>query len=121
FLAVVMMLKAGLKPVQKPSADAAVAKDEVGYVITGQDANTVQWVLTGKVSAGAGPNSVIEGLPEASRTQLTIIAQSDPVIRHLVLARPNMDPALLAHVKAVLIGMDKIPDGQAVLDQFEKT
>ena len=121
FLPRVYLTQAGLHPVEKPSADAPVAPNEVGYVFSQDNDNTVQWVLDGKVPAGAIDNQVYAAIPDASRAQLRVLARTEAVPRHLVLARPGLNPDLLAALEHELKNMDQTAEGQAVLRSFEKT
>jgi phosphate/phosphite/phosphonate ABC transporter binding protein len=121
FMPTTYLLTAGIHPVEKSGPNAAVATDEVGYVFTKNSVNTIQWVLSGKVTAGAVDNPTFLTIPQESRAALTVLGQTEPVARHLVLARAGMDPALLAAIKDLLINLDKTPEGQAVLKSFENT
>lgn len=121
FLPLVAMRKAGLRAVEKPRVDSSVARDEVGYIFTRDERNTVQWVLSGKAAAGAVDSRTFATLPDEARGLLTILAESQKVARHFVLARPVMAPALLAAIKGALLRMHETPEGQLVLTAFEET
>ncbi len=122
FLPMTMLLMAGLHPVEKARADAAVDMRDVGYIFTQDDYNTIQWVFSGRVASGATDNlSFTRKIPETTRASLVVLAKSPLIARHVVLARPNMDPALVEAIRSVLKGMDRASEGQAVLDAFEKT
>ncbi|MGC9523938.1 MAG: phosphate/phosphite/phosphonate ABC transporter substrate-binding protein [Limnospira sp.] len=121
FLPLNYLLDIGLNPVPKGSPLDSVAEDEVGYVFSNDDENTIQWVISGNVDAGAADLPTFMAIPEESRSALKILAETEKIARHLVLVRRGMDPELVEGIKTVLMDMDKTPEGQAVLESFEKT
>ncbi|MEQ8995260.1 MAG: phosphate/phosphite/phosphonate ABC transporter substrate-binding protein [Coleofasciculus sp. B1-GNL1-01] len=121
FLPLNTLLDADLKMVEKGSQNEAVAADEVGYVYSNDDENTIQWVLSGEVAAGAADYSFLEEIPEESRQALKILAETQKIARHLVIVRPGMDPELVQQIKTVLMEMDQTPEGKEVLTTFEET
>lgn len=116
-----VLLEAGVKPVQKNSASEITPEDKVGYVFSDDDENTIQWVISGKVDAGAVDIGTFQEIPPESREQMTILAETEKIARHVVLVRPGMKPEQVEAIKSLLVEMDKTPEGKAILDQFEET
>jgi len=121
FLPLNTLLDAGLKTDEKGSKNEAVPADEVGYVYSGDDENTIQWVLSGEVAAGAADYSFLEEIPEESQEALKVLAQTQKIARHLVVVRPGMDPELVQQIKTILMEMDQTAEGKEVLATFEET
>ena len=113
------LVEAGLKPTEKESPDAVVAEDEVGYVFSGEDANTLQWVISGKVAAGTTDIGSYEEVPEETRAQMVVLAETEKVARQVMVAQGSMDPEQLEVIKALLVGLDETPEGQEILDEFD--
>jgi phosphonate transport system substrate-binding protein len=120
-LPMAVFLKAGLKPIEKASADAKVNNDEIGYVFSDDDENTIQWVISGKVSAGAVDVASFSDIPQETRDSMKILATTEKVARHIVMVRPNMNPEQIQAIQKLLIEMDKTPEGKAILKTFEDT
>ena len=112
---------AGLSLHERPDLSAGAEPGAVGYVFTRDEKNTIQWVLSNRVAAGAIDRRSFLKIPDEGRAELAVLAETEKVIRHVVLARPGLDPALLDAIKTILISMEASPEGQAVLTQFEMT
>lgn len=122
FLPTAYLMQNGLTVVEKSSDTAAVADNEVGYVFTGDDENIAQWVLSGKVSAGAIDNiTFLEDIPEETRANLTVLLETEDVARHIMLVSPTLDVELVEAIKSLLVNLDEQPEGAEILEQFEKT
>lgn len=115
------LLEYGFSPVEKPDPHAVVGSEEVGCVFTGDEKNTIQWVLSSRVGAGGVDIRNFLKIPEEERAELRVLAETEKVARALVLARPGMDPALLQAIKTVLLDMENSPEGESVLREFEST
>lgn len=115
------LLEKGLHPVEKEQANSAVAEDEVGYVFSTEDQNTIQWILRKKVTAGVVDDETFLDIPEKARDTLTVLFETEKVPRQVVVVCPNMDPALLEAIKTILMGMHETIEGQTVLKKFKKT
>lgn len=116
------MIEAGLKTVELPSADSAVPTDAVGYVFALDQDTITDWLISGKVSAGAFSDlDLIDDVPAEVRDQLVILAESEPLPRYLTLTRAGMDPAMVEAIKALLMSLDQTPEGLEILKTNEKT
>ncbi len=120
FLPAVSLLEAELPLVGKSSYEEPVAEDEVGFVFSYHDENTLQWVFSGLVAAGATDDYNYEVLfSEDVREQLVVLKETAPVPRQVVVVRPNMAPALLEAVKSTLTTAHESEAGQAALEPFQ--
>ena len=121
FLPMVYLLKAGLNPVEKKRETSALAEDQVGYIYTKEDENTIQWVVSGKLAAGAVDDRSFFRIPEETRTQLTILADTEKVGRQVVLIRSGIDRAQREAIATLLMEMDQTPEGETILEKFGET
>lgn len=110
------LIQANMSPLLKESEGAAVGTDEIGYLFSGEDVNTIQWVLSRRVVAGATDNQIFREIPEESRATLIVLSETEEVARGLVTTSPKMVPAQQEAIKALLIALDETPEGQAILE-----
>lgn len=113
------VIQAGLTPAEKPTSNAAVAENEVGYVFSTEDQNTIRWVMGKKVAVGVTDNESFMEIPEKARESLTILAETENVARQVTVIGPNLDPALVEKIKSLLLELHESPQGQAVLKKFK--
>ena len=113
-----MLTEKGLKPVPARSLRGL---NGVGYIFAERDENTMQWVLSGKVTAGAMDQ---QRYPEEARTrigELRILEKTPAVPRHIVGARADISEERLNRIKEILIGMNLSEEGRKILHDFERT
>lgn len=103
------------------TASAAAPADKIGYVFSGDDENTMEWVLRGRVDAGAMSYNNVGKYAKASLPNVKIIWESPPIPRHLVSVRNELDPAIVAVVTRSLTEMDRTKEGGEILANFENT
>jgi phosphonate transport system substrate-binding protein len=96
-------------------------KDEIGFVFSGENENTMLWVLKKKVQAGALDNQSFLKLSKTRVGELKIIGQTGMIPRHIVSCRADLAEPIVARLKEVLIGMENSEEGKKVLLGFQKT
>jgi phosphonate transport system substrate-binding protein len=111
----------GFKLVAKPDSTTPVNREEIGYVFSLDDENTMVWVHRGKVNAGATDDLTYESETPAYPDSLKVIYTSPPFPRHLVSCRADLAPKLVTRIKEVLIEMDQSQEGRSALKEFQKT
>jgi ABC-type phosphate/phosphonate transport system substrate-binding protein len=121
FLPKIILLHKGfkLKPMDYPGAP--VAPGETGYLFTGDDENTLAWVLKGKVDAGATDDQTYFNEAGREFSNFHVVYKSFPIPRHLVSHRGNLGSRLVAKIKDVLKKMDQSETGKKALHDFENT
>ncbi|MCS7304263.1 MAG: phosphate/phosphite/phosphonate ABC transporter substrate-binding protein [Thermoguttaceae bacterium] len=108
-----------LRPLE--DASAAVPADQVGYVFTGDEENVFFWVLRGKAVAGAMLEAKFLQYTAASPEEFKVILYTDRVPRHIVCQRRDLEPAMAAAVREVLVGMTESESGRTALRKFQNT
>ena len=122
FLPAVHLVENGLTLQGKASYNEPAGADEVGFVFSYDDENTLQWVLSDLVSAGATDDyNFYTAFPQDATENLVVLVETDPVPRQVVVARPGMDPALLEAVIQVLTTAHETEAGRASMEPFQTT
>ena len=121
-LPAVKMIENGLELVGKSGHGESVAANEVGFVFSYDDENTLQWVLSGLVSAGVTDDYHYDvTFPEDAIQKLVELERTESTPRQVVVARPGLEPELLEAIKQVLINIDEDEAGQPILEAFQTT
>lgn len=121
-LPAVHLLEHGLQLSGKKTYNDPVAANEVGFVFSYDDDNTLQWILSGLVDAGVTDDYHFDkAFPRDAVETLVLLARTENTPRQVVLARAELEENLLEAIKAILIDMDTTPEGQAALKPFQTT
>ena len=121
FLPIIHLLEANLQPVEKQQETDPTATDEVGYLFTQEDENTIQWVGSRKVAAGAVDSGSFAKIPPESRAELIVLAETESVARQVALIAADIDPPLRAAIEQLLLDLDETAEGREILATFEDT
>ncbi len=118
-LPAVHIIEGGFNLVEKETPEDVVMPDEVGFVFSDADPNTIQWVINGRVAAGATDTQNLAELPEETQADLIVLAETEPAPRQVVIVRKDLEPALVETIKILLIEMNESEEGLAVLEEFK--
>lgn len=113
------LLEAGLTPVEQPSVQAAIPDDIIGYTFSGDDENTIQWVISGRAAAGVIDSEEFKKLPEETLAAITILAETEAIPRQVAVVAPDMSPELVEAITTLLVELDETEEGQSVLEAFK--
>ena len=95
--------------------------ERIGFIFSGDDENTMEWVLRGRVDAGAMSQANFDELAKGGQAELQIIIQTNSIPRHVVSVAPNLTETMYQPIKAALLDMHRSEEGQGVLKSFERT
>jgi phosphonate transport system substrate-binding protein len=116
-----MLRREGLTLRELPSRSAMPGDDEIGYIFTKDDRNTLVWLYKGWVDAAATDPQNYADLDRAMPGSIRIIARSIDVPRQVVIRRNGLDQALVARLEATLVAMEETEHGRKTLKSFNKT
>ena len=116
-----ILLQKGFKLAPLADPASVVGRGKVGYAFTGDDQNTMLWVLKGKVSAGALDDQSFVKESGAELDKLLVVYRSFSIPRHIVSHRGDLSPRLVARIKEILLKMDQSEEGKKALHEFETT
>ena len=120
FFPKVDLLKKGFRLAPKRQGSEPVKTDEVGYIFSHGDTNTLFWVLNGAVAAGALDDQKYFMFAK-NRDSFRIVHESVSFPRQLVSCREDFPAKLVARVKELLLNMHHSEEGEKALRDFEST
>lgn len=121
FLPKFFLSRRGFKLAEKSRIEANVSPGEVGYIFAYSQNKLVDLVLTKQVAAGAFSNDDYATLDERKKTDITILAETDKLPRHLVSVRRDLAPVLANRLEKILLSMDQDPEGRLILQRTDGT
>ena len=121
FLPKFFLLRNGFKLSEKSRLDASVAPGEIGYIFASSQEKLVDWVLTNQVAGGAFSDDDYAKLDEKTKADISVLAQTERLPRHLVSVRKDMAPALADRLKAILLAMSEDEEGRKILQKTGET
>lgn len=102
------------------TANSSVDDDKVGYFFTNDDDNTIEMVLNGQLIAGVVDNlTYLDDIPEETREQLIILAETDPVPRQVVLVSPTLSEDVREALIVTMVNLTESEEGLAILDELK--
>ncbi len=104
-----------------PNPRAARPDSGGAYVFSGDDENTIEWVLRGLVDAGAMSLRGLKMHAGGDFDDLAIILETKAIPRHVVSVPPDVPAAFSRALLAVLTSMDQSAAGRSALLDFENT
>lgn len=96
----------------------------INYTFSNSELNSAFWVHRGIVSAAALSDTDWDDpdiMSELMRSEMKIIAETEPIPRALQLVRRDLDPRIKARLKEILLKMHEDPEAVRVLDEFHHT
>ena len=121
-LPAVHLAENGLNLSGKPGYGESVAADEAGYVFSYDDENTLQWVLSDLVQAGATDDYHFDvAFPAEATEKLVALARTESIPRQVMVARADLDPELLDAIIQILLTIDQDEAAQPALEAFQTT
>jgi phosphonate transport system substrate-binding protein len=111
----------GFETIEVQETASEIPVDQIGYIFAFGEENQIIWLLNNKVSAAGISNGDFEDLSLEQRQQLTILAQTPNVPRHIALASPEMDSEMKESIVQLLLEIDSAPEGKEILELFEGT
>jgi phosphonate transport system substrate-binding protein len=121
FLPKFFLSRRGFKLSQKSQVGANVAAGEIGYIFAYSQDKLVDWVLTKQVAAGAFSNDDHATLDERKKSDLTILAETDSLPRHVVSVRRDLAPTLVTRLEKILLSMHQDAEGRSILQRTGET
>ncbi|HLM54259.1 MAG TPA: phosphate/phosphite/phosphonate ABC transporter substrate-binding protein [Pseudoxanthomonas sp.] len=124
FMPAAAMMQQGLQMEMLPSPDDRPTADAAGYVFARSELNIAAWVHKKLVDAGVV--GVLdwddpERLPPALRRDLKVIHSTPEYPRAVEMVRADLQPAVEARLRQVLLEAADDPDGRAALAAFFRT
>lgn len=99
----------------------SAGKNDINYIFSGDDENTIIWVIEGKADIGAISNLDFEKSTDLIKEKIKMVGRTENVPRHVLSYRSGLDPVLVEKIKQIFVNMDKDPRGMNISKDFQNT
>lgn len=100
------------------TTDNQLSLDKINYTFTGDDENTIYWVIAKKIDAGVTDNVSFLQFAGENRSELKIIYKTEDVPRQIVLINKNLSDRIKSRIYTLLLNADKSDYGRTVLKSY---
>jgi len=121
FLPKYFLTRKGFKFADKSRFNPEALPTDIGYLFVGSQDKVIDWVLAQKAAAGAISSDDYARLDAKKRAVITILAETEPLPRHLLSVRKNFPPSLADRLEKLLLSMHKTPEGREILKRADDT
>jgi phosphonate transport system substrate-binding protein len=121
FLPKHFLARTGFKFIDKNRFDPDASPTDVRYLYSGSQEKVVDWVLTKKAAAGAISDDDYARLDEKTRSEITILAETERLPRNLLSVRKDFSPALTDRLEKLLLAMHENDQGRKILKITDDT
>ncbi len=115
------LIQRGFSLRQVDESTSQVSHNEIGYIFSGDEENTFELLLQGRVAGGGISNQDYEKLPQELKERLITFDRTITVPRQLVSVRPGLDSKLVNKVSELLVDLENTEEGQKLLEHLKKT
>ncbi|MGE5301869.1 MAG: phosphate/phosphite/phosphonate ABC transporter substrate-binding protein [Alphaproteobacteria bacterium] len=121
FLPHAYLTRKGFKFTDKNRFDPYASPTDIRYLFAYSQEQLVNWVLGSKAEAGAFSDDDYAHLEKQERSGIAILAQTEPLPRHLVSVRKDFSPVLTDRLKQILLSMHENDQGRRILKKTDDT
>lgn len=94
---------------------------DTNFVFSGDNDNTIAWLLDGRGDVAAMSNVDYAKLDDATKRKIKIIERTQDIPRNLVIHRGDLDPRLVEKISETLTSMGNDPLGLKIMNDFQGT
>lgn len=117
----IFLLRRGFKLVQKRDYDPFASPDEITYFFAHSGRRLLESVLTQQAAAAAISDDDYAGLDKKEKAEITVLDQTEKLVRHLVSVRSDFPPLWINSLEKVLLSMHEEEAGRRVLYKTDQT
>lgn len=120
-MAKLFLSRNGFKLVEKKAFDPNSAPTDIQYSFAYLRSKLIEAVLTKQVAAGAISDDDYAGLDDKRKAEMTILAHTEKLPRHLLSVRGDLAPRLVGQLNDLLVAMHDDAEGLRILKKTDQT
>jgi phosphonate transport system substrate-binding protein len=107
----------GGRLLRRDAPSTSVDADTIGYVFSGDDENTVLWVLRGKVAAGAVRSDRYEKLVRSRSDAVDVVYRSIPLPAEVAAVRATLPSVVATKLQKLLQDIQRDSEGRELMQR----